>query len=122
MAQGLLIDYEYCTGCRACEVACKQEYNHPPGVGGMKVMEILQQLPKEKMYLSYVPFPTEMCILCAPRMKLGKPPACVKHCMADCIRYGAVEELSKEAEKKARMVLWVPRVVKRPSKSRTRKE
>jgi len=111
MANGLLIDYEYCTGCRACEVACKQEYNHPQGRGGMRVLEILQKLAGEKMYLNYIPFPTEMCILCAPRTKKGRSPSCVQHCMADCIRYGEVEELSKEASKKARMVLWVPRLV-----------
>lgn len=115
MAYGLLIDYEYCTGCRACEVACKQEYNHRPGRGGMIVMENLQELPGGKMYLSYVPFPTEMCILCSPRVKAGQPPSCVKHCMADCIRFGDVEELSKEASKKARMVLWVPRIVEKAS-------
>ena len=23
---GLLIDYEYCTGCQSCEVACKEEH------------------------------------------------------------------------------------------------
>jgi hypothetical protein len=36
--------------------------------------------------------------------------------MADCIRYGEVEELSKEASKKARMALWVPRIVEKVSK------
>ena len=116
MAYGLLIDYEYCTGCRACEVACKQEYNHPPGRGGMRVLENLQELPGGKMYLSYIPFPTEMCILCSPRTKAGQSPSCVKHCMADCIRFGEVEALSKEASKKGRMVLWVPRILKKVSK------
>ena len=112
MAYGLLIDYEYCTGCRACEVACKQENNHPPGRMGMKVLEVLQNLPGGKMYISYIPFPTELCILCTPRTKKGQPPSCVQHCMADCIRYGEVEELSREASKKPRMVIWVPRLVK----------
>ena len=38
---GLLIDYEYCTGCHTCEVACAQEYQWPGGMGGMKVMEVV---------------------------------------------------------------------------------
>ena len=32
---GLLIDYEYCTGCYTCQVACAQEYNWPAGMGGI---------------------------------------------------------------------------------------
>jgi len=111
LAYGLLIDYEYCTGCHACEVACKQEYNHPPGQGGIKVMEVLEQLPEGRMYLAYIPFPTELCILCAPRIRAGKPPACVMHCMANCMKYGGIEELANEASKKARQVLWVPRLI-----------
>jgi Fe-S-cluster-containing dehydrogenase component len=113
MTYGLLIDYEYCTGCHACEVACKQEYNHPPGRGGMKVMEVLEELPNSKMYLAYIPFPTELCVLCAPRIKRGEEPACVKHCMANCMKFGKVEELAKEASRKARQVLWVPRLLQR---------
>ncbi|RLF04803.1 MAG: oxidoreductase, partial [Thermoprotei archaeon] len=31
---GLLIDYEYCTGCHTCEVACKQEHNLQPDQWG----------------------------------------------------------------------------------------
>ena len=38
---GLLIDYEYCTGCHTCEVACKQEHNYPVGKWGIKVNEIV---------------------------------------------------------------------------------
>ena len=42
---GLLIDYEYCTGCHACELACKQEYHRAAGkVGGIRVMEFVEQL------------------------------------------------------------------------------
>ena len=33
---GLLIDYEFCTGCRACELACKQEHNRPDGERGIR--------------------------------------------------------------------------------------
>jgi Fe-S-cluster-containing dehydrogenase component len=106
---GLLIDYEYCTGCHTCEVACAQEYRWPAGMGGIKVMEVVQPLPKDKAYLTFIPFPTELCILCKPRTNKGLSPACVMHCMAGCMKYGRVEELAKEMGKKARMVLWVPR-------------
>ena len=106
---GLLIDYEYCTGCYTCQVACAQEYSWPEGMSGIRVIEIVQRLPNDRTYLTYLPFPTELCILCAGRTKEGLEPVCVQHCMAACMKYGRIEELSKEMSKKARMVLWMPR-------------
>ena len=106
---GLLIEYEYCTGCYACVVACSQEYGWPAGMAGMKVTEIVENLPKDKHYLVFLPFPTELCVLCAGRRKEGLQPACVQHCMANCMKYGRVEDLAKEMVKKPRQVLWVPR-------------
>ena len=106
---GLLIDYEYCTGCFACQVACSQEHHWPAGMGGIQVMEIVQNLPKGKAYLNFLPFPTELCVLCAPRTKKGLEPACVQHCMAGVITYGSLSDLAKELGKKPRMVLWSPR-------------
>lgn len=108
MGYGLLIDYEYCTGCHTCEIACAQEYKWPAGMGGIRVIESIQELPNDKAYLTYIPFPTELCILCAGRTKKGQKPACVQNCMAACMKYGPVEELAKEINK-PRMVLWVPR-------------
>lgn len=105
---GLLIDYEYCTGCHACEVACKQEYTLPAGKwGGIKVIEMIQELPGNQLHITYFPFITKLCILCIPRIKKGLLPACVKHCMAGCMKFGRIEELSKEMLKKRKMVLWV---------------
>jgi Fe-S-cluster-containing dehydrogenase component len=106
---GLLIDYEYCTGCHTCEVACCQEFGWPAGMGGIKVIELVEPLPNDKAYLAYVPFPTELCVLCAARTRKGLDPACVQHCMAACMEYGRVEDLAKEMGRKPRMVLWVPR-------------
>ncbi len=106
---GLLIDYEYCTGCYACRVACCQEHGHEAGSSGMAVIEQVQPLAKGKAYLAYIPFPTELCILCTPRTTRGLEPACVKHCMAGVIKWGRLKELCKDMEKKPRMVLWSPR-------------
>ncbi len=106
---GLLIDYEYCTGCYACQVACAQEYKWPAGMGGIRVIEMVQNLPQDKSYLTFLPFPTELCRLCASRTQKGQKPACVQTCMAACMKFGPVEELAKEMKKKPRMVLWRPR-------------
>ena len=105
---GLLVDYEYCTGCFACQVACAQEHRRPKGVVGIQVIETVQVLPNGKPYLSFIPIPTEVCSLCANRTRRGLEPACVKHCMAKCIKHGPIEDLAKEMSK-ARMALWAPR-------------
>ena len=78
-------------------------------MSGMRVVEMVQKLPNDKAYLAFIPFPTELCILCAPRTKKGLDPACVKHCMAHVIKWGRLEDLAKEMGKKPRMVLWSPR-------------
>jgi len=105
---GLLVDYEYCTGCFTCQVACAQEYRRPKEMVGMQVIETVQTLPNGRPYLSFIPFPTELCSLCASRTRKGLEPACVKHCMAKCIKYGPIQDLAKEMTKE-RMVLWAPR-------------
>ena len=106
---GLLIDYEYCTGCYTCQVACAQEYRRPKDQIGMQVIETITMLPNGRPYLAFIPFPTENCTLCAGRTRKGLEPTCVKHCMANVIRHGPVEELAKDFIKKRRMVLWAPR-------------
>lgn len=106
---GLLVDYEYCTGCMSCVVACNEENRWPSGLSGIRVMEVLEDLPGDKMYLVYLPFPTELCVLCPNRKKKGLEPACVSHCMAGCIKYGPISELAEEMKRKRRMVLWAPR-------------
>jgi Fe-S-cluster-containing dehydrogenase component len=90
---GLLIDYEYCTGCHTCQVACCQEYGWEAGMSGMQIIEQVQKLPNGRAYLTFLPFPTELCILCTPMTKKGIEPACVKHGMANCIQYGRLEDL-----------------------------
>lgn len=105
---GLLIDYEYCTGCHTCEVACKQEHNYPAGKWGIKVTEYVLET-FEKTTIDYVPFPTDLCDLCGRRIKSGEQPACVKHCQAFCMYYGPIAELVKIMETKAKTALFAPR-------------
>ena len=35
----LVVDYQYCTGCYSCEVACQSELDLPLGQWGVKVMQ-----------------------------------------------------------------------------------
>ena len=105
---GLLIEYEYCTGCHACEVACKQEHNYTGGVCGIRVDELVMKGP-DKVYVDFVPVTTRFCDLCADRVKKGETTACVKHCQARCMTYGPVSQLVKSMEKMPRSSIFAPK-------------
>jgi len=105
---GLLIEYEYCTGCHACEVACKQEHNFTDGMCGIRVDELVTVSP-DKVHVDFVPITTRFCDLCQGRTLVGEQPACVKHCQAICMWYGPVTDLVKMMEKKPRSSIFAPK-------------
>lgn len=107
---GLLIDYNYCTGCHGCEVACKQEHGLPKGQHGIQVFQMGPwQASDGKWVLDYVPVPTDLCDLCAKRVSTGRIPTCAHHCQANCIEYGPVEELASKAAARSKVSIFVPR-------------
>ncbi len=106
---GLLIDYEYCSGCQSCEVSCKEEHDYPVGVWGIKVVdEGPWEIEPRHMNWNKIPVPTDLCDLCIDRTSRGREPVCVHHCLADVMKYGPVEELAKCMEDKTKQVLFVP--------------
>jgi Fe-S-cluster-containing dehydrogenase component len=105
---GLLIEYDFCTGCLTCEVACQQEHQHPVGKCGIKVTEFVMKSNKP-LSIDFLPFPTDLCDLCAKRTAAGELPACVKHCQAKCMHYGEITGLVQIMEKNAKTVLFRPR-------------
>jgi Fe-S-cluster-containing dehydrogenase component len=105
---GLLIHYDYCTGCHACEVACQQEHDYPAGKCGVVVTEYVMPANRKPVAIDYLPFFTELCDLCAQRTADGEKPSCVKHCQAACMSYGPIPELVAEMEGKTRVVLFKP--------------
>jgi anaerobic dimethyl sulfoxide reductase subunit B (iron-sulfur subunit) len=106
---GLLIDYEYCTGCQSCEVTCKEEHGLPVGKWGIRVLEDGPwEIEPKHFNWNKIPVPTDLCDLCADRLAEGKEPMCVHHCLANVITYGPVEELAKKLADKGKQVLWVP--------------
>jgi Fe-S-cluster-containing dehydrogenase component len=106
--KGLLINYDYCTGCHTCEVACKQEHGYPAGLSGIMVKDFTHD-STDKVQVDFLPFPTDMCDLCAARTREGEQPACVKHCMSACMSYGDVSEMAKVLETTPRSAIFVPR-------------
>lgn len=107
---GLLIDYEYCTGCHSCEVACRNEKNMPHDKWGIKLNEVGPfNLEGDKWEWDYVATPTTLCDLCKDRIEKGEQPACVLHCLGKCMEVGPVEELAKKMEAKGKkVVLYMP--------------
>ena len=111
MAKGILVDYEWCSGCHSCEVACSVELTHarfPQGHCGVKVHEEgLYPLGGERWCDIFLPVFTDLCDQCAARRAAGEEePTCVKHCQAHVLRYGDVEELAVELARKPKQVLY----------------
>lgn len=107
MRNAILIDYEFCTGCHSCEMACKVEKDLKKGQFGMKVFENGPwEISEGKWQYDYIPAPTNVCDLCADRTAAGKMPSCVQHCQASVITVGPLDELEKLAVKD-RMVIYV---------------
>ena len=105
---GLLIDYEYCTGCKTCTMACQVEKDLPQGRDGIVVKEVGPwQIEGDTWQYDYIPVPTDECDLCAERVAAGKKPSCVAHCLADVMRYGTIEELAVEMTRKPKQLLFV---------------
>jgi Fe-S-cluster-containing dehydrogenase component len=107
--KALMIDYEFCSGCHSCEVACKQEHTYPVGKGGIHLIEVNTTLPNGRLRIDYLPFPTAYCDLCASRTSKGELPACVKHCQAQVMTYGTVAELAKTMDKNSHHVMFTPK-------------
>lgn len=109
MNKGLLINYDFCTGCHGCEVACKKEHDLDSGQFGIKLTQYgpIEYEPEKWDYI-YVPVPTSLCDLCEERVSAGKKPSCVKHCSAQVMSYGTVEELSKEVGDRRKCAIFVP--------------
>ena len=94
---GLLIDYNYCSGCRTCEIACQQDHGYDPSRQGLTVAAIgPTRLPDGRWQFDNVPLHTPYCNHCADRVAKGKRPACVHHCQAGCIDFGEVAELVRK--------------------------
>jgi len=106
---GLLINYDFCTGCQTCAVACQQEHAFPVGQCGIRVTEHVYEALKKPVAVDFLPFPTELCDLCINRIHQGEQPACVKHCQSFCMQFGTLAELVRVMEEKPRSVLFAPR-------------
>jgi anaerobic dimethyl sulfoxide reductase subunit B (iron-sulfur subunit) len=89
----ILIDYDWCTGCHTCEVACQQEHDYPAGTNGIVVREYEYEA-NGRVRIDYLPFFTQHCDLCKARRARDDVPACVRHCQSRCMEFGQTTELA----------------------------
>ena len=100
MNQVLVVDYDYCSGCHTCEIACQQEHGFAPDKYGIKLTQVgPDQITERKWQYDFVPVPTDRCDRCAKRQDSGKVPSCVQHCQAGCIYVGTLDEVSDKLGK-----------------------
>ena len=109
MLNGLLINYNYCTGCHSCEAACKVEHGMETGEWGIRLMQNgpWHHEEDDTWEFDFVPVPTRRCDLCTDRVDEGRLPTCVHHCQGHCMEYGPVDELAKLMTS-PHMVLFTP--------------
>lgn len=92
----LYLNYEYCSGCHSCELACRNELELPLDEWGIKVIEDgPRQFEDGTWHWNYYAIPSAKCDMCEERVLEGLEPACVQHCQAKVLKFGTVEECAK---------------------------
>ena len=59
--KNILIDLEYCIGCQACEIACKQENNIPVGIKWINVVKVGPRIVGNRLRMDFVPMRCRHC-------------------------------------------------------------
>lgn len=107
--KALYIDYEYCSGCKSCELACKNEHGIESGQWGIRVLEDGPwQLDDGRWHWNYIPVLSELCDLCEERVKAGLEPSCVQHCQAKVLYLESPETLTQKITEKKKAAIFIP--------------
>ncbi len=105
-SKGILVDYEWCTGCHTCEIACQMEHGLPTDQFGVKIAPLGPwEIEGKKWQHANIPLFSSQCNLCAERTAKGKLPSCVSHCPASCLKYGTLDELFEDLKSKPEQML-----------------
>ena len=60
--KNIFVDSEYCNGCRACEVACKQENDIPVGIKWINVVKVGPKMVGDRLRMDFIPMRCRHCM------------------------------------------------------------
>ena len=92
----VVVDYNWCIGCRSCMAACPYGARHfnwaDPGIPESSLRANVEYLGNRPRYKGVV----EKCTFCIQRVRNGKYPACVEICPVGARKFGNL--LDEESE------------------------
>lgn len=92
----VVIDYDWCIGCRYCQAACPYEARH----FNFKVPEVpKEEINTNQSYLSNRIRPrgvVEKCTFCLHRTRQGRYPACLEACPRGARKFGNILDPNSE--------------------------
>ena len=94
----VVVDYEWCVGCRCCVTACPYGARH---FNWTKSSVTAEQLNPNMEYLGNRPRPTgvvEKCTFCIQRSRKGRYPACVEVCPVGARKFGNLLDENSEIQ------------------------
>lgn len=107
----MAVDLDMCTGCFACQSACKMVNELPSGVNWLKVSPPYCQPDefKGELYMDRFPVPLTLkaCKECGDYLKDGQP-LCVTVCMGRALFVGPSDIASSWAKGKRTVVYNLP--------------
>ncbi len=90
---GIVVDLDRCTGCFACEVACSQENNLPPGKQWIQVHTLGPVEDRGGLHTEYFPLMFDDCTICSHRILRGSNPFCVDSCPVKALTCGTADKI-----------------------------
>lgn len=120
----LFVDFDYCIGCRACEVACKQENHIPVGIKWINVVQVGPRMVGNKLKMDFIPMRCRHCVnapcieACPEKAIAGRSDNIVlidsdlcTGCMActEACSFGAIQ-LNPQTQVAEKCTLCVPRI------------
>ena len=85
--RAIAVNLDYCVGCYACEVSCKQENNVPEGERWIRKIPVGPHEVEGKLRMDFLSWNTEQCNFCQHRLDQSLLPRCVDNCPTNALNY-----------------------------------